>query len=140
MSELIPYLMFNGNCREAFDFYKECFDGEIEFMGTYGDSPIEVPKDQKDKVMHATVRIMGAPVMGSDYIKGADYSTGGSAANVHLNLSFKDTETMEAAYEEMSEGGTVTMPIGDQFWGDRFGMFTDRFGIQWMFNCPAKKE
>ena len=140
MQDLMPYLMFNGDCAAAFDHYKECFGGEIEFMGKYGDSPMEVPDDQKDKVMHTTIRFWGGAIMGSDYVKEADYTTEGSSANVHLSLSFKDAETMDATFEKLGAGGTVTMPLGDQFWGDRFGMLTDRFGIQWMFSCPAKKE
>lgn len=140
MNGLMPYLMFNGDCKEAFEFYKKTFEGEIEFMGTYGDSPMEVPDDQKDKVMHATIRIWAGPIMGSDYTKEADYTTEGSTSNVHLSLNYKDADSMEEAFGKLSEGGKVTLPFGDQFWGDRFGMLTDRFGIQWMFSCPAKKD
>ena len=140
MDGLIPYVMFNGDCREAFHFYAEYLNGEIEFMQSYGDSPMDVSDDSKDKIMHATVRTFAGPIMGSDYTDEADYTAEGSASNVHLSLTYKDAADMDKAFEKLSEGGSVTMALADQFWGDRFGMLTDRFGVHWMFSCPAEKK
>ena len=115
MNDLTPYLMFNGDCADAFNHYKECFDGEIEFIQAYGDSSMKVDDDQKDKIMHATIRFWGGPIMGSDYAKEADYTTKSSSANVHLSLGFKDSDLMDGTFEKLGEGGQITMPLQDQF-------------------------
>ncbi|MDT4968164.1 MAG: PhnB protein [Acidobacteriota bacterium] len=140
MKNLTPYLMFNGDCEEALNFYKECLGGEIGYMGRYGDTPMGTPESQKDKIMHAYFTFWGGGVMASDHVKEAGYTTEGQGANVHLSLGFDEIAEMEATFDKMKRGGTVTMDLQDQFWGDRFGMLKDKHGIHWMFSCTVKKE
>ncbi|KAA3618444.1 MAG: VOC family protein [Calditrichaeota bacterium] len=126
-----PYLSFNGNCREAMTFYKTALDGELEIM-TFADSPMEVPEDHKNKVMHASVKFADAILMASDGMPGNEV-TFGDAYNISIGA--KSAEEGERYFKNLSEGGSVTMPYSEQFWGDTFGMLTDKFGIRWMVNA-----
>lgn len=137
--QLNPYLFFNGNCEEALNFYKECLGGEFESINRFKDGPDEmggmkVPENYKEKVMHRTWRFDGNVVMASDGFE--EISDGG---NVTLSISMDNVDGMDTVFNKLSEGGKVTMPLQDTFWGARFGMFTDRYGIKWMFNCELKK-
>ncbi len=137
--QLNPYLFFNGNCEEALNFYKECLGGEFESINRYKDGPDEmggmkVPENFKEKVMHMTWRFDGNVVMASD---GFEKVTDGGS--VTLSVTVDNVDGMDTVFNKLSEGGKVTMPIQDTFWGARFGMFTDRYGIKWMFNCELKK-
>ena len=75
-------------------------------------------------------------IMVSDVFKGMEYSVG---TYISLSIEMEDVHQMEKVFNKMAEGGTITMPLADQFWGARFGMLKDKFKIQWMFNCPLKK-
>jgi len=77
--------------------------------------------------------------MASDHMKGAGFTSEASGSNVHLNLSFIDEDEMMVAFNKLKTGGNVTMEIDEMFWGDKFGMLTDKYGIHWMFNCSKKK-
>ena len=137
--QLNPYLFFNGNCEEALNFYKECLGGEFESINRFKDGPEEmggmkIPENYKEKVMHMTWRFDGNVVMASDGFE--EISDGG---NVTLSISTDNVDGMDTVFNKLSEGGKVTMPLQDTFWGARFGMFTDRYGIKWMFNCELKK-
>ena len=141
MKNLAPYLMFNGDCEEAMNFYKNCFGGEIGYMGRYGDSPMNVPESQKNKIMHVEFKFQGGSLMASDHVEGVGFTTGSKGANIHLSLGFDTVTEMEEAFNKLKEGGKVTMALNDTFWGDRFGMLEDKFGFNWMFSCaPEKKE
>lgn len=136
--QLNPYLAFNGNCEEALNFYKECLGGEFESINYFKDGPPEmggtvIPEEMKDRVMHMTWRFDGNVVMASDSV-----GNNPSGGNISLSVNMDSVEQMETAFAKMSAGGQVTLPLGDTFWGARFGMFTDRFGINWMFNCHKK--
>jgi len=137
--QLNPYLFFNGNCEEALNFYKECLGGEFESINRFKDGPEEmggkkVPENFKEKVMHMTWRFDGNVVMASD---GFEKVTNGGS--VTLSVTVDNVDGMDTVFNKLSEGGQVTMPLQDTFWGARFGMFTDRYGIKWMFNCELKK-
>jgi len=137
--QLNPYLFFNGNCEEALNFYKECLGGEFESINRFKDGPEEmggmkVPENFKEKVMHMTWRFDGNVVMASD---GFEKVTDGGS--VTLSVTVDNLDGMDTVFNKLSEGGQVTMPLQDTFWGARFGMFTDRYGIKWMFNCELKK-
>jgi PhnB protein len=134
---LTPYILFGGNAREAVEFYKNALDGEILYIGTYGDSPMPADEDYKDKVMHATVGFGGNTLMAADVFKGQQVTTGG---NIHLSVEIEDAHDMEAAFKKMGEGGKVTMELQDTFWAARFGMLTDKFGMSWMFSCPLQTD
>ena len=140
MENLKPYLMFNGDCEEALNFYKKCFNGETGYVGRYSDAPMEVTEDYKNKIMHAEFNFWGGSFMASDHMPGAGYTTEGKDGNVHLSLGFDDVQKMETTFEKLKESGKVTMPMQDTFWGSRFGMLQDKFGINWMFSCEIKQQ
>ncbi len=140
MQNLTPYLMFNGNCEEAMNFYKECFGGELGYMGRYGDSPMEVPPEQRDKIMHVELKFWGGSIIASDHMDCTGYTINTDGANIHLSLGFDSDRKMARTFKRLKRGGSVTMELREQFWGDKFGMLTDRFGIKWMFSCHGCKE
>jgi PhnB protein len=131
------YLNFNGNCEEAFLFYKSVFGGEFPYIGRFKDMPPQegmppLPKEMEDKIMHVSLQISKeTAIMGSD--------TGGEwAPNFKMGNNFSisiNTDTKAEAdrlFNGLSEGGQITMPLQNTFWGDYFGMFTDKFGVNWM--------
>lgn len=131
--QLIPYLIFNGQCEEAFQFYATCLGGKIESMFPFAGSPMEksTPPAMLKKIMHATVTFDGQVLMGADtpperYEKPQGFSA---------SLSLKDVPRAEQIFRALSQNGTVTMALQETFWAHRFGMVVDRFGIPWMLNC-----
>ena len=137
--QIAPYLMFNGNCEEALNFYAQALNGKIENLMRFEGSPAEEMSDNKQDVLHATFVADGIMFMASDGGKNAPVETDGG--RVHLSLDFNSVEEEEKIYIALSEGGRQTMPLADTFWGARFGMLTDKFGINWMFNYdkPGQK-
>ena len=133
--KLYPYLNFNGNCEEALNFYKSAFDGDITQLGRYGDSPMESPDEVKDKIIHGRVQFGDVIIMASDAMNEKDFIRSG---DISLSIECETADQLEKVFAKMAEGGKVTMPLQDQFWGARFGMLTDKFGIHWMFNCEKK--
>ena len=130
---LNPYLGFNGNCREAFEFYARLFGGKIEMMMTAGDSPMaaQTPPDRLNAVMHARLSI------GSDVLMGGDAPPDCYQKPAGITVSWQAHGIAEAErlFAGLAEGGVVTMPIQQTFWAVRFGMCTDRYGTPWMINC-----
>jgi PhnB protein len=133
---LNAYIHFPGNAQDALDFYSAALGGEVVFMQRYGDSPMPADEDYKNKVMHARLVFDGNIFMVSDVFKGQPVNTNG---NIQLSINVETVERLNKVFEKMSEGGTVSMPLQDAFWGSRFGMLQDRFGVNWMFNCELKK-
>ncbi|MGE5457060.1 MAG: VOC family protein [Methanococcaceae archaeon] len=131
MKNLVNYLTFSGDCEEALNFYKDTFGGEYSISMRYGDSPAPCPDSQKDKIMHATFTSDGFMLMASDGPADYDKKRGD---NVSLMLDFSDEAEEEKVYNALSSGGKVNQPLQDTFWGARFGMVTDKFGINWMLN------
>jgi PhnB protein len=130
---LSPYLSFNGNCAEAFQFYAECLGGEVGSTFTYEASPManDVPPEWRQKLMHARVVIGDQDLLGSDNPPGRyQQSTGFS-----VSLGIKEPAEAERAFNALARGGTVTLPYAKTFWSAGFGMLVDRFGIPWMINC-----
>jgi PhnB protein len=141
MKPLTPYLFFAGNAREAMDFYKDCFGGALEVM-TYADAPEDAcpggtkPTDEtRDKVMHACLTTGDLILMASDNPMGAPMA----GDNISISIQPKDIPETERLFNALSEGGEVTMPLADTFWGAHFGMLKDKFGFHWMLNCPLEK-
>lgn len=131
-----PYLNFDGNTEDAMKFYAEVLGGSLE-VHRFGDNPMPVPAEHKNRIMHATVRSGAVTLMASDTMPGQGLKSGNQ---VHLSLNFDDKAEQDKIWNRLSAGATVTMPLGDQFFG-RFGMLTDKFGIQWMLHfqeAPAK--
>lgn len=135
--KLVPYILFNGNAEEALNFYKEAFNGEISQLGRYGESPMPCSDAEKNMIMHARLEFDGNLMMVSDSSQGRNVNEGN---NVQLSIDVEDVEKLNQMFVKMSEGGTVTMELQDTFWGARFGMLKDKFGIYWMFNHDFKKE
>jgi PhnB protein len=131
--QLNPYLLFNGNCAEAFKFYEETLGGKIEGLHTYSGSPgaEHAPPEWGDKVMHATIAIGDQKLMGSDPPPGHYEPPKGMSVSISLN----DPDKGERIFNALADGGTTIMPFGKTFWAAGFGMCTDRFGIPWMVNC-----
>jgi len=134
---LTPYLHFAGNAEEALNFYAKALGGNIVVMQRYGDSPVPSDEDYKQKIMHARLDFEDNLLMISDVFKGQPVSTNG---NIQLSVEMKDEARMEQVFNQLAEGGTVTMPLQDQFWGAKFGMLKDKFGVSWMFNCDKPKQ
>lgn len=130
-----PYISFNGNCAEAVKFYIETLGGEVLYSQTYGESPMK-GMGPDNNIMHCTVKIGDTHIMACDNPEGQPASAG---SNISLALGTNDVEGAVAMFEAMAAGGTVTMPIQETFWAERFGMLTDRFGINWMFNCEKSE-
>ena len=135
--KLITYLTFAGNCEEALNFYKENLKGEIVHISYMGEGQMEVPEAAKGKVMHSRLKFGENELYMSDTF---DPSTIKQGNNVSLSLQPTNLAEAETVFNDLSAGGKVIMPLQDTFWGARFGMFTDKFGIQWMVNCELKKE
>jgi PhnB protein len=129
--KVVPYLNFDGNCREAFEFYHQVFGGEPPTVLTHEDVPMDnLPDELKDKALHAHYEFDGQVIMGSDTPPDG-YAT---PQGIHVSLQLSNNDKARVIYESLSRDGTITMPIGQQPWGALFAMFTDRFGIQWMIN------
>jgi len=134
---LIPYLHFEGHAEEAMNFYKNIFDGEITMVSRYGDAPMPVDEDWKNKLMHGRLKFDNNMIFISDGPKNYKSSKDG---NIQLSVEVPDENKIDEVFNKMAEGGQVTMPLANQFWGAKFGMLKDKFGIGWMFNCEFKKE
>ncbi|MGE3706662.1 MAG: VOC family protein [Vicinamibacterales bacterium] len=132
---LNPYVTLNGNCAEAVAFWTAALGATSQVM-RMGDSPMPVPPEAKDRVMHATIKTDALTLMASDAMMGQSPSGGGGSVAISLNFTDKDEQTR--VWDRLSAGGTPVMPLGDQFWG-RFGMLVDRFGVQWMLNYEAPR-
>jgi PhnB protein len=130
-----PYLMFAGQCEEAFTFYAKCLGGKIEAMLAHEGTPAEqgVPPDWRKKILHARLNLGdGAVLMASDSPPGRQSKPQGFCVSIQV----KQAAEAERIFHALAENGTITMPIGETFFAVRFGMLVDRFGIPWMVNCP----
>ncbi|MFZ2314411.1 MAG: VOC family protein [Gammaproteobacteria bacterium] len=135
MKPLIPYLFFNGNCREAINFYQQCFGGELELV-TYGDAPKDarVQEAANNEIMHASLTKGTCALMASDWpSNGANQGN-----NVQLSINCETMLEIETLFDKLSSEGKIVQPLSDTFWGARFGMLIDKYGIHWMLNYPLK--
>lgn len=130
---LTPYILFNGNCEEALNFYAAALQGEIKTLSRYEGSPAESMSADKQKIMHSYFVANGIAFMAAD----GDKDT--TSGMIHLCLDFKSSEEEQKVFDALSEGGTITLALEDTFWGARFGMLTDKFGIKWMLNYEKNK-
>jgi len=131
--KLSPYLVFNGQCEEAFKFYETCMGGKIEGLFTYASSPAAgmVPPECGSKVMHARLSLEGQVLMACD--SPPDHYKEPTGFSVSLEM--KDPADAERIFNALAENGKVQMPLQKTFWSASFGMVVDRFGIPWMINC-----
>ena len=137
------YLNFAGNAREAFEFYKSVFGGELSSAVTFGDMPMEgvtIPDADKDKMMHIALPLGGdAVLMASDVLEslGQELVQGN---NVYVSLHPDSREEADRIFNGLAEGADVEMPMDVQVWGDYFGSLKDKFGVRWMINHGAAQE
>jgi PhnB protein len=143
MTSLSPYLGFDGNCEEAFEFYRSVFGGEFSGTSRYSEMPPDtqgppVGPGGGDKIMHIALAVgSGQTIMGSDRPPGSGKTTFGDS--VAISIFPDSSEEGRRIFDALSAGGQVTMPYERQFWGDDYGMLRDRFGINWMvdYTPPA---
>lgn len=129
-SRLNPYIGFDGNARQAMEFYQQVFGGTLA-MNTFAEFGAAEGPDA-DKIMHAMLETpSGYTLMGSDTPPGMPHQPGN---NISVSLSGDDGDELRGYWEKLSAGGSVSMPLEKQMWGDEFGMCVDQFGIAWMVN------
>ena len=143
MATTNTYLNFNRNCEEAFNFYKSVFGGEFGYIGRFGEMPesedYKVPEADKKKIMHVSLPIGKSVLMGSD--------TGGEWApsfklgnNFSISISADSKAEADKLFNALAESGNITMPLANTFWGDYFGMLTDKFGVNWMMSFNEQQQ
>ena len=137
MEAIIPYLNFNGNAKEALDFYATALNGTITQSSTFGSANMATEESMKDKILHAVFEAGNLKFMVSDCPPGVRVSEGDQ---VSLSLNFNDVDLMEKTFAALADSGKITMPIQDTFWGAKFGMTKDKFGVHWMFNHDKEKQ
>ena len=133
--QIQPYLFFDGHCEEAVEFYRKALGAKVSMLMRYKDSPEppppgKVPPNWDNKVMHVSMQIGEATVMASDGCGSGDLSHNGFS----LSLNVKDAAAADRAFNALAAGGKVEMPLTKTFWSPRFGMLSDKFGVQWMVN------
>lgn len=143
MAIINPYLTFNGNCEEAFNFYKKVFGGEFSYLGRFNEMPLseegeEISESEGNKIMHVSL-----PISKETSLMGSDSSDAYGQAtvignNFSISINAESKEEADRLYKELSDGGKQTMPMNTTFWGSYFGMLTDRFSVQWMISYDAR--
>ncbi|MEJ6979545.1 VOC family protein [Pedobacter sp. P351] len=145
MTTVNVYLNFEGNCEEAFNFYKSVLGGEFSYVGRFKDMPpqegmLPMSEEMGNKIMHISL-----PVSKETMLMGSD--TGGEWApsyirgnNFSISINTDNKENADRLFSGLSEGGNVGMPLADTFWGDYFGMLEDKFGINWMIGFNKQQQ
>lgn len=134
--QAIPYFTFDGTAKEALNYYKEVFGGEITDLQTFGDADFETPPNMDERIMHARFRKEGLYFMASDTFDNKDVAVGN---NISLALELDTEEEINALYERLKERGTVFMELQDTFWGATFAKVKDAYGITWDLNFEKAK-
>jgi PhnB protein len=144
MTTINPYLIFKGNCEEAFNFYKSAFGGDFRFIGRYKElPPVDrdlFPPDVDEKIMHVTLPISTETLlMGCDNMEQEDQN-GVSKLPFSLSITTDTQEEADRLFEALSTEGDIKMPMNKTFWGSYFGTFIDKFGINWMISFELPVE
>lgn len=144
MASVNPYLIFNGQCEAAFNHYKNAFGGEFLAFSKFSDMPNDgstpaLPEEEANRVMHVSLPIGKETIlMGSDSnSQSGDVKFGD---NISISINAESKEEAESLFNGLSEGGSITMPIQNTFWGAYFGMFVDKFGVAWMVNFDYPQQ
>ena len=144
MATVNAYLTFNGNCEEAFLFYKSVFGGEFPYLGRFKDMPQDnvnkMDPGMGEKIMHVSLPISKETVlMGSD--TGGEWASSFKQGNnFSISITASSKEEADRLFQGLSAGGNVTMPMDTTFWGDYFGMWQDKFGINWMMSFNENQQ
>lgn len=143
MASINPYLIFNGNCEEAFLFYQSVFGGEFPYVGKFKDMPAgegnpKLSEKDAERIMHVCLPIGETVLMGSD----SNSASGDVAfgANVSISINAESKEEADRLFNGLSAGGNPFMPMSQTFWGAYFGMFIDKFDIHWMVNFDKNEK
>ncbi len=135
MKEINNYLIFDGNCREAMKFYEKCLGAELQLI-PFSEMPGDAPAEAKDRIMHARLAKGPAVLMASDTMPGHAFQQGN---NFSVSVQCESVQEIDSLFTALAQKGNVTMPLQHTFWAARFGMLTDQFGINWMFNLDEPK-
>lgn len=141
MAHLNPHITFNGNCREAFDFYKSIFGGEFSTVMTYADVPpgAPAPPANPTDIIHMALPLSkDSLLMGCDMPQQFGQANLGNAFNVSLTVDSR--AEADRVFNGLSDGAKHTMPMSDTFWGAYFGMLTDKYGVQWMVSFDQNQQ
>ncbi|MDA5194328.1 VOC family protein [Govanella unica] len=133
----IPYLSFNGDCKDAMTFYADVLEGKVAAMISHRGTPAEsqTPPEWLDKIIHARIEYGDSVLMAGDVPSGMYRQPQGFG----LNLMVDSEADADRIFTALKEGGTVTMPLAETFWAKKFGMLTDRYGIPWMVNFEGAR-
>ncbi|MEK9197507.1 VOC family protein [Ureibacillus sp. FSL E2-3493] len=135
------YFVFNGNCREAVEFYAKVFKTEEQNIMSFGDAPPDpnhtIPEEAKHLVMHANLEIAGSKVMFSDTWPGSPFTVGN---NITIAVVSEDEELIRSAFDGLKEGGKVNMELQETFWSKCYGQVVDKFGIEWQLSLESKEQ
>ena len=136
MAQINAYLNFNGNCREAMTFYKDCLGGDLTLQTIEG-TPMEAecPTAMKHHILHSSLTKGELLLMGSDIIGPEGFIKGNTMA---LSINCNSDDEIETYFTNLSSGGQIIHPLAKQFWGASFGVLNDRFGVRWMFNYDKR--
>ena len=135
-SRLNPYITYDGNARSAMEFYESVFGGTLT-LHTFGELGGE-PGPDADKIMHGMLETAsGFTLMGADTPPGMEYAPGN---NIAVSLSGEDADELRGYWAKLSDGGSVSVPLEKQMWGDEFGMVIDKFGVPWMVNIAGEQS
>lgn len=134
MTQIDPYLTFNGNCAEAMRFYERTLGAKLEMMMTFAESPMadQAPPGAGNRIMHATLVIGDRRLMASDDMPGRPYP---GMHGFSLSLSYKTAAEGQRMFDALAAGGQINMPFQKTFWAEGFGMLVDKFGVPWMINA-----
>jgi PhnB protein len=135
MKQTVPYFAFDGNAREALEYYKEVFEGEIEGIQTFGEADFPSPPEADDRIMHARFVKDDVLIMVSDSFLGSSVNVGN---NVSIVLEMESEEEIQQVYDRLINGSKVIMELQDTFWGAKFAKVQDRFGFIWDLNYTKK--
>jgi PhnB protein len=138
MKDLNAYLGFNGNCREAMNFYKDILGGEL-FLQPVEESPIasSFPPEAQKGILHSELRVGSIVIMATDCVGPGGFTKG---STISLCLQCSSEDEIYKLFSKFSPGGNITCEVQDMFWGDTFGTLTDKFGVNWMFVFDKKQQ
>ena len=133
--QMHPYLSFKGQCEAAFKFYEQSLGGQMGLIFRYAGSPLadQVPADWQDKIVHGSLTLGEAVLMGAD-VAPEQYE---EPKGFSLSLQIKSTAHAERIFHDLAQDGRIVLPLEKTFWAARFGMVVDRFGIPWLINCEG---
>ncbi|TAM97483.1 MAG: VOC family protein [Chitinophagaceae bacterium] len=133
ITNIIPYLNFEGNCEEALNFYQSVLGGKVEIQSRYDNPAMSAPENYKNKVLHGRLYFSDLAIYASDIFPQTKAAK--SSGDVQLSLDVTDPETGKKIFDQLAAGGKIGIAFEKQFWGQWHGNLIDKYGIRWMVNC-----